>query len=80
MVLDGGFERFRAFIIAVGSNKDDLLTLAYLPHLTIRGIRWQSEVRKGYLWKTQELPHFLSPVLLKEPQKQRKMACTVGIG
>ena len=27
---DGGFERFRTFIIAVGGDKDDSLTLAYL--------------------------------------------------
>jgi hypothetical protein len=28
MLLDGRFERFRAFIIAVCGDKDDLLTLA----------------------------------------------------
>jgi hypothetical protein len=51
MVLGGGLERFRAFIIAVCCDKDDLLTLTCLPYLTIRGVRWQSEVRKGYLCK-----------------------------
>ena len=27
-------------------SKDDLHTLAYFPHLTIRGVKWQAESRK----------------------------------
>jgi hypothetical protein len=49
LVPDGECERFRAFIIAVSGEQDDLLPLADLPHFTIRGIRLQSEVREGYL-------------------------------
>jgi hypothetical protein len=79
LVLDGECERFRAFIIAVSGEQDDLLPLADLPHLTIRGIRLQSEVHEGYLCKAEELPNFTAPVLLKEPQQQRKMAGTVRI-
>jgi class 3 adenylate cyclase len=78
-VPDGKCERFRAFIIAVSGEQDDLFPLTDLPHFTIRGIRLQSEVREGYLRQAQELPDFTAPVLLKEPQQQRKMACTVRI-
>ena len=39
----------------------------------------RSEVGKGYVRTTQELPYSTSPVLVKEPQKQSKMAGTVSI-
>jgi hypothetical protein len=35
VLLNGGLERFRAVIIAVCSEQDDLLTLTCLPHVAI---------------------------------------------